>query len=382
MRQRKAGPRIWFAAAGDGFGESGAKLIWAARRWPCAPMDGESTPVDPESRGHARFCRPPGGTGVRTFPPLFNGRPSGRPPLTHSGRWARQRISRRLEPRIAYRHPILDARSQVADDRALLTDTELSDLVGDFVAAARRARDAGFDFVDVKHCHGYLGHELLSAVDRPGRYGGSLENRMRFLREIVEGIRRDAPGLAISVRLSLFDQLPFQKGPDGVGIPVPWHGPYPYAFGETPRTHPRLLGRNPGLPENPWPWASACVPDRRKPLLQSPPTTSRHGAPERWVPSSGGSAGRCRPANPGCGAREAGSFQTHRGGIRLAISRNGCPRWLRARLWRDMSIWWDSVGWCSAIQTFPGTQSPAGLSSAARCAGRSVNARPGHGTDS
>ena len=53
----------------------------------------------------------------------------------------------------------------------------------------------GYDFVDVKHCHGYLGHEFLSAVDRPGPYGGSLENRTRFMREIVEGIRAEAPRL-------------------------------------------------------------------------------------------------------------------------------------------------------------------------------------------
>ena len=40
-----------------------------------------------------------------------------------------------------------------------------------------RAADAGFAFVDIKHCHGYLGHELLSARHRPGKYGGSFENR-------------------------------------------------------------------------------------------------------------------------------------------------------------------------------------------------------------
>ena len=133
----------------------------------------------------------------------------------------------------------------MTDDRAILTDTELADLIGDFVAAAVRARDAGFDFVDVKHCHGYLGHELLSAVDRPGRYGGSLENRMRFLREIIEGVRRDARGLSIGVRLSLFDQLPYQKGPDGVGIPVPWQGPYPYAFGGNPSDPSRIAWEEP-----------------------------------------------------------------------------------------------------------------------------------------
>ena len=92
-------------------------------------------------------------------------------------------------------------------------------LVDDFVRAARQARRAGFDFVDVKHCHGYLGHEFLSAVDRPGRYGGAFENRTRFVREVVAGIRAEAPGLMIGVRLSAMDWVPFRKGPGGRGEP-------------------------------------------------------------------------------------------------------------------------------------------------------------------
>ncbi len=151
--------------------------------------------------------------------------------LTHSGRFARPNDKTRLEPRIAYRHPLLDARFGITDDRAVLSDTEVDDLIADMVAAAVRAQRAGFDFVDIKHCHGYLGHEFLSAVTRPGRYGGSLRNRTRFLTEIVAGIRRDAPGLAIGVRLSLFDSLPYQKGPDGTGVPMPWSGRYVHAFG-------------------------------------------------------------------------------------------------------------------------------------------------------
>ena len=84
--------------------------------------------------------------------------------------------------------------------------------------------------MDVKHCHGYLGHEFLSAVVRPGRYGGSLENRTRFLRDIVNGIRAAVPGLEVGVRVSVFDFLPFRLGPDGTGVPLVV-GKYPYAFG-------------------------------------------------------------------------------------------------------------------------------------------------------
>lgn len=150
--------------------------------------------------------------------------------LTHSGRFARPNEKRKSEPRIAYRHPYLDPIVGIKDDRPLLSDDEIARLVEDFVEASRLARKAGFGFVDIKHCHGYLGHEFLSAVDRPGRYGGSLENRTRFLREVVEGIRVEVPGLEIGVRLSVLDLVPFRAGLEGIGEPVVV-GPYRHAFG-------------------------------------------------------------------------------------------------------------------------------------------------------
>ena len=73
---------------------------------------------------------------------------------------------------------------------------------------------------------------FLSAIDREGPYGGSFENRTRFLREIVEGVRSEAPGLEIGVRLSAFDWIPFRTGEDGTGEAEKWdNGRYPYAFG-------------------------------------------------------------------------------------------------------------------------------------------------------
>jgi 2,4-dienoyl-CoA reductase-like NADH-dependent reductase (Old Yellow Enzyme family) len=66
---------------------------------------------------------------------------------------------------------------------------------------------------------------------RPGRYGGDLEGRTAFLRAVVAGIRRDAPELAIGVRLSAFDVAPHVAGPDGHGVPEP--GPH-RAFGDDP----------------------------------------------------------------------------------------------------------------------------------------------------
>jgi NADPH2 dehydrogenase len=147
--------------------------------------------------------------------------------LTHSGRFARPDGT--PQPRTAYPHPILDDRvgATTAD---VLGDDDLDELAHRFVDAAVLAAEAGFDFVDVKHCHGYLLHELLSARERPGPYGGDLAGRTRFLRTVVAGIRDRAPGLAVAVRLSLFDLVPHAAGPDGTGEPVAT-GPYPFAFG-------------------------------------------------------------------------------------------------------------------------------------------------------
>ena len=139
--------------------------------------------------------------------------------LTHSGRWAKPNEKSRSEPRTVQRNPLLDRRLGITDDSALMTDDDLLRLIETFVDAAKLAGKAGFRFVDVKHCHGYLGHELLSGVDRPGRFGGSFENRTRFLREIVAGIQAEVPEVKIGVRVSLFDFIPFVAGDDKVGIP-------------------------------------------------------------------------------------------------------------------------------------------------------------------
>lgn len=151
--------------------------------------------------------------------------------LTHSGRFCRPN-SAQLEPLVLYRHPVLDPKFQLNDAACVMTDAEIERLIGDFGRAAVLARQAGYDFVDIKHCHGYLGHEFLSAVDRPGRFGGSFENRTRFLRETVALVRKLAPGLDIGVRLSAVDWIPFRPGPDRLGEPTPFDGArYRFAFG-------------------------------------------------------------------------------------------------------------------------------------------------------
>jgi 2,4-dienoyl-CoA reductase-like NADH-dependent reductase (Old Yellow Enzyme family) len=158
--------------------------------------------------------------------------------LTHSGRFSKPFRKDRPEPQILYRHPILDRKFHLPDDYALISDGQIRRIIERFIAAARIAEDCGAHFVDVKHCHGYLGHEFLSAYSRPGPYGGSFENRTRFLREIVEGIRGATRKLKIGVRLSAFDLVPFRPDPEesdglklGPGIPEDTAGCLPYECG-------------------------------------------------------------------------------------------------------------------------------------------------------
>ncbi len=212
------------------FGQSAAKLIWG----------GEAVAVRPDGRANpnqlmlnAQTASAIGGllASLKEAHGDTKGLLVGLQ-LTHSGRFARPNDKAKMEPRILYRHPILDVKFGLPPDHPLLSDGDVSQIVSDFVGAGRRAAELGFDFMDIKHCHGYLGHEFLSAVDRPGLYGGSFENRTRFLREIVGGLRAVAPTLAIGVRLSVYDFAPFQQGSGGVGTPGHALGTaYPYGFG-------------------------------------------------------------------------------------------------------------------------------------------------------
>ena len=154
--------------------------------------------------------------------------------LTHSGRFARPNTGARPEPRILYHHPQLDPRVGIDASYPVLSDAEIEDIIARFVKASVLAQQAGFDFVDIKHCHGYLGNEFLTAYERPGVFGGAFENRTRFLREIVAGVRCDAPGLRLGVRLSAFDAPPYRPGQDGFGEPEIRQGSYPYLFGADP----------------------------------------------------------------------------------------------------------------------------------------------------
>jgi NADPH2 dehydrogenase len=228
------------------FGRSGAKLVWGGEAY-AVQEDGRANPnqlfLNPrvDSRrgleelrrevleGHAEI-----GEGTED---LLIGLQ-----LTHSGRFARP-TAQGPAPRIAHRHPILDPRFGITDDASLLTDGELEGIGENYLRAAEAARETGFDFVDVKCCHGYLLHELLGARSRPGSYGGSLEGRTRLFRRIVEGIGALCPGFEIGVRVSMGDVFPHRANArTGEGEPAGWeeHVPCDWGFG-IGRDDPREL---------------------------------------------------------------------------------------------------------------------------------------------
>jgi 2,4-dienoyl-CoA reductase-like NADH-dependent reductase (Old Yellow Enzyme family) len=199
------------------FGSGGAKLIW-----------GEAAAVVPEGRANPRqlvindaqagalsrlletgrraHAERWGGTGDLLFGIQ----------LTHSGRYSVPKAIR------AQRDPLLDQRTIL--DRSsgrcagpndpLIADEELDRLQDHYVAAANLAFGIGFDFVDLKQCHRYLLNELLAAKTRQGRYGGSFENRTRFIREVVVRIRDQNPSAIIATRLNVFDGVPYQRADD------------------------------------------------------------------------------------------------------------------------------------------------------------------------
>jgi 2,4-dienoyl-CoA reductase-like NADH-dependent reductase (Old Yellow Enzyme family) len=214
------------------FGRSGAKLIWGGEAV-AVRHDGRANPnqlllnaeTAPELAGLRRALVAAHAELDRETGDLLVGLQ-----LTHSGRFARPDPGEGLKPRILFHNPFLARKFGLQPGYPVLTDDEIREIIASFVESAVLAHQAGFDFVDIKHCHGYLGHEFLAAYERPGDYGGNLENRTRFLREVVSGIRERTPGLMIGVRLSAFDSVPFRPGADGVGEPAV-RGPYRFAFG-------------------------------------------------------------------------------------------------------------------------------------------------------
>lgn len=222
------------------FGESGAKLIYGGEAMAIRP-DGRANPnqliiVEQNKRDLAEIRE---GL-VKAHQDRF-----GKSDdlvigfqLTHSGRFCKPTDKKRMEPRVAFRHPILDRKFNVTSDAQVFTDAEIEELIQCYIRAAKIAWDVGADFVDIKHCHGYLLHEFLGAHTRPGKFGGSFENRTRILREVIAGIRASGNKIEIGVRLSAFDFVPFKPDPAlsrpgklGPGIPEDFSHCLPYRYG-------------------------------------------------------------------------------------------------------------------------------------------------------
>ena len=209
------------------FGAGGAKLIWA-----------EATAVVPEGRATSRQLWINPQTAPDFGRMLQRCRQAHREvhgrdddlviglQLTHSGRYS---FPNRF---LAVHDPILDPRLGIDDAHPLLSDDYLHRLVDHYVAAAKLAHQAGFQFVDVKQCHRYLLSELLAATTRPGPFGGPMENRTRLARNIIQAIRAALPGLLIATRLNVFDGIAYTKNPrTGLGEPCAWQAPLRCAWG-------------------------------------------------------------------------------------------------------------------------------------------------------
>ncbi|PYV86388.1 MAG: NADH:flavin oxidoreductase [Acidobacteria bacterium] len=155
--------------------------------------------------------------------------------LTHSGRYSTPL------PLLGQRHPVLDKVTfldrkkgvTIPQDYPILSDGYLEQLEDRFVEAARLAREIGFKGVDIKLTHGYLGNELLGAKTRPGRYGGCLENRSRFVTNVLAKIRGTlGPEFLLASRLGVFDSVPYMLDTaTQIGKPRAFPIPYPFGFG-------------------------------------------------------------------------------------------------------------------------------------------------------
>ena len=209
------------------FGAGGAKIIW-----------GEATAVVEEGRANPRqlwiheqscsalekllkHCRAAHRTKHRTDSDLMVGLQ-----LTHSGRYAYRNPSR------VFCDPLLDPRTKAATSRPLITDDQLKKLEDHYVVAATRAFQLGFDFIDIKQCHRYLLSELLAAKTRPGIYGGSLENRTRFIGNVIRRIRDAVPQAIICSRINAYDGPPFSVSSEiKTGTPERYSLPFRSGFG-------------------------------------------------------------------------------------------------------------------------------------------------------
>ena len=130
--------------------------------------------------------------------------------LTHSGRYSKPDGT--PEPIVAYRNELWE-KGKEAQPFKVATDEYFDTIPAMYKKAAELALEAGFDGMDVKCCHGYLFNELLSAYNREGRYGGSLENRTRLYFDCIDAVKEAVGDKAfVTTRLNSCDCFPYGYG--------------------------------------------------------------------------------------------------------------------------------------------------------------------------
>ena len=129
---------------------------------------------------------------------------------TNSGRYAKPHGQ--PEPIAAYHCPPVE--SEKLPEERIVTDEELMRFEEAYEKAARLCQKAGFDGMDIKCCHRYLACELLSAYERQGRYGGSFENRTRFLKNCYRAAAAAVTqsGFFLTSRMNIYDGYPWPYG--------------------------------------------------------------------------------------------------------------------------------------------------------------------------
>ena len=130
--------------------------------------------------------------------------------LTHSGRYSKPDGT--PEPIVAYRNELWEKGKETQPFK-VTTDEYFDTVPAMYKKAAELALEAGFDGMDIKCCHGYLFNELLSAYNREGRYGGSLENRTRLYFDCIDAVKEAVGDKAfVTTRLNSCDCFPFGYG--------------------------------------------------------------------------------------------------------------------------------------------------------------------------